>query len=59
MAGPWFTVQKSGSDWETLDTIWISDGQQDCIGRIEIRVELEEVPEDVVKATSKPTTSRT
>jgi len=57
VAGPWFTVHKSGDDWQELGRVWISDGQEDCIGRIEIRVELEEVPEDVVTATSKRVTA--
>ena len=26
VAGPWFTVHRSGDDWQTLDTIWISNG---------------------------------
>jgi hypothetical protein len=45
VAGPWFTVFKSGDDWQELGRVWISNGQEDCIGRIEIRVELEEIPD--------------
>ena len=41
MAGPWFTVQESGNDWQRLEHIWISNGQQDCEGHVEIKVELE------------------
>ena len=39
-AGPWFTVQESGGDWNELSSIWISNGQEDCKGRIEVRVRL-------------------
>lgn len=56
MAGPWFTVQESGSDWQELGRVWISDGQQDCMGRIEIRLELEEIP-DVLTASKQPKTA--
>ncbi|MEO8498493.1 MAG: hypothetical protein ABI614_28195 [Planctomycetota bacterium] len=40
MAGPWFTVQESGEDWKTLSSIWISNGQEDIKGRIDVRVRL-------------------
>lgn len=39
-AGPWFTVQESGGDWNELSSIWISNGQEDGKGRIEVRVRL-------------------
>ena len=42
MAGPWFTVQRSGDDWQRLGQNWISNGKQDCKGQIEIRVELDQ-----------------
>ena len=42
VAGPWFTVHKSGDEWQTMDQIWISNGETDIKGRIEIRVELEQ-----------------
>ena len=42
MAGPWFTVQKSGGDFEKMGQVWISDGHDDAKGFIEIRVELAE-----------------
>ncbi|MCG8587549.1 MAG: hypothetical protein MI757_22815 [Pirellulales bacterium] len=45
MAGPWFTVHKSGDDWQELGRVWISNGEEDCIGRIEIRIEMEEIPD--------------
>ena len=41
MAGPWFTVHENGGDWQRLDSIWISDGETDCEGVIEIKLELE------------------
>ena len=34
-------VQKSGSDWQRLGDVWISDGQLDSQGHIEIRLTLE------------------
>lgn len=40
MAGPWFTVHRSGGDWKKLDQIWISNGQEDCRGHIEMRITL-------------------
>jgi len=42
VAGPWFAVHQSGSDWQKLDQVWISNGDEDCQGQIEIRIELEE-----------------
>ena len=47
MAGPWFTIHKSGDDWQPLGKVWISNGEEDCKGRIEIRVELEEAKDDI------------
>ncbi len=46
MAGPWFTIHKSGDDWQQLGKVWISNGEDDCRGRIEIRVELEGAKDD-------------
>lgn len=43
MAGPWFMVQESGGDWQTLDHIWISNGDTNDRARVDVRVELEEV----------------
>ena len=43
MAGPWFAVLENGSDWERLDTLWISDGNDHERARLEIRVRLDEV----------------
>ena len=40
MAGPWFTVQESGEEWKKISNIWISNGQDDCKGRIEMRIRL-------------------
>ena len=42
MAGPWFTVRRSGGDWQTLGQVWISDGRRDDVGRIDLRLELVE-----------------
>ena len=47
MAGPWFTVRESGDDWQTLDTIWISNGNTNDRARVEIRLELEEAADDL------------
>jgi hypothetical protein len=41
VAGPWFTVETSDDDWKTLSDIWISDGNVDCHGKIEIRLTLD------------------
>jgi hypothetical protein len=35
-------VRRSGDDWHTLDTIWISNGKTNDRARVEIRVEFEE-----------------
>jgi len=40
VAGPWFTVQESGEDWKEISKIWISNGHDDCKGRIEMRIRL-------------------
>ena len=42
MAGPWFTVRESGPDWEEVDVIWISNGEDHDRVRVEMRVELVE-----------------
>lgn len=52
MAGPWFTVQKSGSGWKQVDTIWISNVGKNAKARVEIKVELEE-PESGTPRTAK------
>ena len=40
MAGPWFTVQESSEDWKEISKIWISNGETDCKGKIDVRVRL-------------------
>ena len=40
--GTVFTVQETGSDWQTLDTLWISNGEAHERGRAQIRVALED-----------------
>lgn len=42
-AGPWFTVQESGQDWEELDRIYVSDGEHHRQVSVQMRLELEEV----------------
>ncbi|MFQ5733292.1 MAG: hypothetical protein ACE5KM_15225 [Planctomycetaceae bacterium] len=49
MAGPWFTVQKSGSGWQLLDTIWISNRGKNARARVELRVELEDHQNEIAK----------
>jgi hypothetical protein len=44
VAGPWFTVQRDSSDWHTLDTLWLSNGEEDIKARVEVRVSLEPLP---------------
>ena len=41
MAGPWFTVVRSGAEWQTLETIRLSNGSETERVRVEIKVELE------------------
>ncbi|QDU93661.1 hypothetical protein [Lignipirellula cremea] len=45
MAGPWFTVHQTGSDWQDLGSVWISDGATDQHGMFQIRVELLPAPQ--------------
>ncbi|MDG1872878.1 MAG: hypothetical protein P8J27_03140 [Mariniblastus sp.] len=40
VAGPWFTVHKNGEDWQRLGHIWISNGDTDCQGHVEIKIEM-------------------
>lgn len=42
VAGPWFAVHQSGSDWQLFDHAWISDGQMDQPVKIEFRLRLNE-----------------
>lgn len=41
MGGPWFTVQAVNDGWKQVDTLWLSNGQEDIKARIELRVSLE------------------
>jgi hypothetical protein len=41
VGGPWFTVQESSSNWQVLDSLWLSNGQVDVKARVEVRVSLE------------------
>ena len=54
MAGPWFSVQKSGDDWKLLETIWISDGTKTIRARVEYRVELAEPETNTVVEAPNP-----
>ena len=49
MAGPWFTVQSAGSDWKTLDSVWISNGTRSEKAVVQIRLELTEVSNDEIE----------
>lgn len=42
MAGPWFTVVQRDGDWQTMGTLWVSDGKKDGPGTIEIKLEMVE-----------------
>ena len=42
MGGPWFTVQESGDDWQYIDDLWISNGEDHVRAHLEIRIQLEE-----------------
>ena len=57
MAGPWFTVQKDGDNWERLDTVWLSNGERDDQARVEIRLRLAPLSETEV-AGDNPTSSQ-
>ena len=46
MAGPWFAVHRNGDDWQKLGQAWISNGEHDCQGRVEIKIEMERGDED-------------
>lgn len=50
VAGPWFTVHKSANDWQTMDTIWISNGDKTNRALVQGRVFLEQPPEDLASA---------
>ena len=41
MAGPWFTVRESGSEWQELGRVWLSDGAHDGGASLQYRVRLE------------------
>ena len=40
-AGPWFTVQKSGQDWQVIDNIFLSDSKTQVPVTVEIKMSLE------------------
>jgi hypothetical protein len=40
-AGPWFTVQESGADWEVIDHITLSDAETQIPVTVEIKMSLE------------------
>lgn len=47
MAGPWFTVQQTGSDWHTVENVWISNGEKTDNVQVQIRLELQEEVDEV------------
>ena len=49
-AGPWFTVTESGSDWQTIGAVWLSDGGKSDGATLEYRVWLDPAPGDAVAA---------
>jgi len=49
VAGPWFTVMKSGDDWKFLEDIRLTDGEHQVRARVEYRVELDEPNPDADK----------
>lgn len=46
-AGPWFTVQEAGSDWQQLDTAWLSDGVSQTHVSVQIKLSLEGLSNDI------------
>ncbi len=37
-AGPWFEVYESGADWRALGAVWLSDGEHNEPGVLELRL---------------------
>jgi hypothetical protein len=46
VAGPWFTVQEDGGDWQLVETTRISNGERHERVRVELRVRLVESGEN-------------
>lgn len=42
VAGPWFAVHQVGAGWQTLDEIWISNGQRNNLAKVQARVTWED-----------------
>ena len=47
MAGPWFTVQESGNTWETIETIWISNGDEHQRVHVQLWTRLEDYDDEM------------
>ena len=51
VAGPWFTVRQSGSDWEDFGQVWLSDGgNEDGVAMLQLKLTLQaaRAPEEEV-----------
>ena len=47
VAGPWFTVQPTGTDWHRVDSIWWSDGDSEQVRvHVEMYLQLEEIDDE-------------
>ena len=44
MAGPWFSVHDDSDAWQTLDTLWFTDGDRRETVRVELRASLDPAP---------------
>jgi hypothetical protein len=51
VAGPWFTVQKSGGDWKQLDEIWLNIDGKNIKARVECKMQFNDptIPHEVRK----------
>lgn len=43
-AGPWFEVYESGDGWRPFGEVWLSDGEQNKPGVLELRVRFADQP---------------
>lgn len=44
VAGPWFTVTKSGDDWKQVAELYLTDGARTVKARVEYKMEIADGP---------------